>query len=1170
MGDREWTGSTSYANDIMASRSYDDSRQGRTPTQAAAMSTRTLPTYDPSGGHAGISPQRTPSERTAYNGVNTGMVLTDKPQQPMHETVEDVEITSTRRVWSFITWALTWWVASPFLNWCGRMKRPDVRMAWREKVAICIIIFFIWCILLFIIIGLGLILCPKEYVWTMEDVAGHNSPDDIYVALRGRVYDISEYINQKHGVSSYSASKDLMMMYAGQDINATFPIAARTACPQLINPKNDPKLTMYLTVADINALQTFPFTHKVGTLPTSKELSDQSFYSRYVLPTMNLFKKGDVVWDYDWIKSMHKEQGKYWRVIDKEVFNLEDYFATIESPANTDDKWKFLNSHIENIFDDKGAGSTDITDQWAQIPWGPRERQANYNCMKNLFYVGKVDDRHSVRCLFTNYMLLAFACVLMAIVLVKFLAALQFSTKKRPLTPNKFVVCQVPCYTEDEASLTKTIESLAGLDYDDKHKLIFFVCDGNIVGSGNDRSTPRIALDILGVDPEYDPPGRDYLAIAEGSRRHNIGKVYSGLFEHEGRVVPFMVVVKVGTPDEANRSGNRGKRDSQILLMAFFNKVHFDLPMTPLELEMFHQMRHIIGIDPHSFEYILQVDADTEVMPDSLSRLIAACSSDQRIAGICGETMLGNENKSWTTMMQVYEYFISHHMAKAFESLFGSVTCLPGCFCMYRLRSADGKPLLVAKPVLEAYSELHVDTLHKKNLLSLGEDRYLTTLMMKHFPQFKLKFIQDAKCKTIAPEKWAVLMSQRRRWINSTIHNLAELMFLQDMCGFCCFSMRFVVFLDLFGTITMPTTLGYFIYLIYVAVTGLADVGYISLILIGCIYGVQAIIFILRREWQHVGWMLIYIMAYPLWAFVLPVYSFWHMDDFSWGNTRVVVGDGKRKIIIQDDKEFDPASIPLRRWREYEMELNSAGVLNAPPPNMNPNAGSTTKVDERMSMYSRQSAAVMSQFHTGSVYGYPGAGHMIDHYTLSRPGTPGTITPGGADHRYSMAAAANPLSTFSQYGAPDSAPVMYGGAGTANLARAQSPAAMTTRPHTVMSVSATSQISPLYPSASGLHDHNANPVASSSSAALDMHQRPASSFVVPHSSSYLLQTDQTTDMPSDVQIVDAIRRILATSDLTVMTKKKIRQQLAQEFNADLSNRKDFISSTIDRTLSGQM
>lgn len=81
-----------------------------------------------------------------------------------------------------------------------------------------------------------------------------------------------------------------------------------------------------------------------------------------------------------------------------------------------------------------------------------------------------------------------------------------------------------------------------------------------------------------------------------------------------------------------------------------------------------------------------------------------------------------------------------------------------------------------------------------QNLLSLGEDRYLTTIMMKAFPEFKMAFCKDATAQTIAPDDWKVLMSQRRRWINSTVHNLAELLFVDKMCGFCCFSMRFVVF----------------------------------------------------------------------------------------------------------------------------------------------------------------------------------------------------------------------------------------------------------------------------------------------------------------------------------------------------------------------------------------
>jgi len=153
-------------------------------------------------------------------------------------------------------------------------------------------------------------------------------------------------------------------------------------------------------------------------------------------------------------------------------------------------------------------------------------------------------------------------------------------------------------------------------------------------------------------------------------------------------------------------------------------------------------------------------------------------------------------------LAQVYEYYISHHLSKAFESLFGSVTCLPGCFSLYRIRTADkGRPIIVSNRVIEDYAEPNVDTLHKKNLFSLGEDRYLTTLLLKHFPTFKTKFTPDAIAHTMAPESTRVLFSQRRRWINSTVHNLCELIFLPELCGFCLFSMRFFVFIDLLGTL---------------------------------------------------------------------------------------------------------------------------------------------------------------------------------------------------------------------------------------------------------------------------------------------------------------------------------------------------------------------------------
>ena len=66
-------------------------------------------------------------------------------------------------------------------------------------------------------------------------------------------------------------------------------------------------------------------------------------------------------------------------------------------------------------------------------------------------------------------------------------------------------------------------------------------------------------------------------------------------------------------------------------------------------------------------------------------------------------------------MIQVYEYFISHHMAKAFESLFGTVTCLPGrrererelmigCFSMYRIRGGvKNVPILISPGLIRDY-----------------------------------------------------------------------------------------------------------------------------------------------------------------------------------------------------------------------------------------------------------------------------------------------------------------------------------------------------------------------------------------------------------------------------------------------------------------------------------
>jgi chitin synthase len=158
-----------------------------------------------------------------------------------------------------------------------------------------------------------------------------------------------------------------------------------------------------------------------------------------------------------------------------------------------------------------------------------------------------------------------------------------------------------------------------------------------------------------------------YVAVATGSKRHNMAKVYSGFYDYgENSVfppekqqrVPMMIVVKCGTPAEEGqgKAGNRGKRDSQIILMSFLQKVMFDERMTELEYEMFNGLLHVTGIPPDFYEVVLCVDADTKVFPDSLTHMISAMVKDPEVMGLCGETKIANKTDSWVSMIQVFEY----------------------------------------------------------------------------------------------------------------------------------------------------------------------------------------------------------------------------------------------------------------------------------------------------------------------------------------------------------------------------------------------------------------------------------------------------------------------------------------------------------------------------------
>jgi chitin synthase len=800
------------------------------------------------------------------------------------------------------------------------MKRPDVRLAWREKLALFKLFTLASCTLLFFIIGIPRLVCPPTNLKSLYDVESMNKYDlgkghldKAYVAAYGRYYEITDLVDEH--INEIGADDTRMQRVLGRDVSQMFFPAMDWdgSCPGITNPG----------ASWDNLIERDP-----DRMRPHQQLNPQTQQPMNFMNHLGRYSRGRIGWTKSALESLNNPMMKVLVMYNK-VYNVAGYFQGQMEPG-------FFDRNIWNIFTNAANGQ-DVTGFLEQLrSQNPVYYRNVVNCMDNLFYIGVVDGRDALKCTITDTIMLAASVIICLVIGIKFLSAFTSGDSTDPDDIHRYVMIQIPCYTENRESLEATLNSIANARYSDQHKLAVIICDGIITGmdnGGTSKPTPDIVLDILYGNEERATEEKEkarhpmsYYAVGEGRKAENKAQLYSGKYtpEGSGRELPFVVIVKTGVEGEKMKRGNRGKRDSQCLLFRFLSNVYGNQPLTEFEYALYHEVEEVINVPIRNYEFMLMVDADTSITELSLTKLVHHMTKDKKTIGLSGETLVKNENESWAARIQVYEYFISHHLAKAFESLFGSVTCLPGCFCMYRIRNSKGDPILISPRLIGEYGESQVNTLHKKNLLHLGEDRFLTTLILKHFRGKKTRYTSDAQCYTNVPETFSVLVSQRRRWINSTIHNLLELVNLQQLCGFCCFSMRFVVFLDLISTIVAPAAVGYVGWLLYVILYShfsgetQAQVYMVSLIMIAAIYGLQLVIIIVKMKWAFVIYMLFYVIAMPYFSAYLPLYAFWHMDDFKWGNTRMVLDEGKDDEMLEP---FDPSSIVRKSIKQWEVEF---------------------------------------------------------------------------------------------------------------------------------------------------------------------------------------------------------------------------------------------------------
>lgn len=751
---------------------------------------------------------------------------------------------------------------------CLISGNSEAKQAWREKVAIFFVMIFTSA---FFVGGFGfapLIICEEETIYTWEDI--WQQQKEAWTVVHGVIYDMENFIHKHPG------GIDGVLQYLGQDASKMFPRAPPAMLPEhclnldKIQLNDTAPICRDLSEEDI--LAGLPCHDGiVGINGTSKFLGK---YERGILA----IPKSDI-----------DTYNEYWITIYDRIYNVTGYINDIKNELSflieEDHENAFLAPVLNSLVVHKL--NQDATELYETLFVG----NATLECMDELFYIGVVDTRFDPICFSLNigvYVMLVIVCVLLVL---QFLASMRYvAPVHRTFTAedsSEPIIVMVPCYNEGRKELGKTIKSVLETSYHQDNKVLVVIADGVITGKGEQMSTPDYLAKILKFDinAATDPAYRYESIGASGS---NLARVYHGTYTSEERSLKYIVVVKVGEEGEqaSGKPGNRGKRDSQLIVTGFFNRVLYQREFSPLDLALYRAFVSL-NFNAHKFKFLMTIDADTRVDTDSISHMVFNMRKNDNVLALCGETKVDNRMASWISMIQVYEYYINHHMKKAFESVFGSVTCLPGCFTMYRIADEDGVAYLASDNVFKEYARNDIETLHEKNLYHLGEDRLLTTLLLLFFPDKRLHFVPEAICWTVVPDTFKILLSQRRRWINSTVHNLFELLQVQTMCGIFLFSMKTVVLLDLISTMILPASMFYMAYLVFVFLTKGVTVSMLLIVAFAVIFGIQIIIFILRSKWSYLWWFFVF-MTFGIGVFyiVLPLYAFANMDDVGWGKTR--------------------------------------------------------------------------------------------------------------------------------------------------------------------------------------------------------------------------------------------------------------------------------------------
>ncbi|KAI9101725.1 chitin synthase-domain-containing protein [Phlyctochytrium arcticum] len=853
-----------------------------------------------------------------------------KSQPAPSPSPDSKEESPSRSAWASAASILTFPIPNALLSASG-LRTSSRRQAWREKSLLMMIVLVASVLFVGLVHFVGSMCSSDPINLTPEQLSKSSN-----IAIHGRIVDLKSLPATSNDPTLQELRKQALDK-KGQDISKQFPTltlltrdqanAARLADPDLAAVVPDvaivDRFLQTITSGDFGYVLNQTSKELLGcpappnesgivvTAPCFEALTGRA----YSIVDRNAV--GYVVYSEDQLATRYNSligAEPALVVIDDFVYDVKEYLkVATRNGAGIQDQVAFLSREITSaLMDNLGK---DASAAMEKVSGGKR---AVIAAMNKLFFAGILSDAAiAPKAVRYNPLFLAIGMVVYVTMLAKifmtFSRAILMGPARLATPETPHTILFVPVYNEDPVTLQRALESLAHSDYDARKKLLFVVVDGVAVQPGALRDCGTAIAGILGHSVgAMNTQSYIYESVGFGERRGNSAKVFSGVYQATGGKagsdsdIPYVVVIKTGAgPQEITLPGNRGKRDSMLILLDYLAQVHYNQGsefMNPLQLELHARITKNLQMDPIKLEYLIVMDADSYVEPDAVQRLVARMHTRPRIVAVHGALRPLAKRTTFATLVQAYPWYHTHHLAPALDSLLGgNGRSWSGGFAAYRILLSDGTPCLCSSEVIEEFAK---DTtgMSSENAVLLGEDRRLAHVLISELPRLmkaslgsavspKIEYCSAAVAHSDMPTCTRALFGQQRRSFNARFHILVSAPFSfwsNPIRKLLTYSELLAMILAPAATIYMYFVLGRIALLMIRNCPNLSftHTDVLVNISLAVLFLVQIVFYLLRLDIKGALTLPFYIvLGIPIFQVVIPIYGFLSMDRIIWGDT---------------------------------------------------------------------------------------------------------------------------------------------------------------------------------------------------------------------------------------------------------------------------------------------